>query len=86
MKDPEIQFYGARWCGDTLRAIKTLKRKGVSYRWIDIDQDADGCDFVKRVNKGMKSVPTIVFPDGELLVEPSKMELANKLSDLKEVD
>ncbi len=61
-------------------------RKGVSYRWIDIDQDADGCDFVKRVNNGMKSVPTIVFPDGDLLVEPSKMELANKLSDLKEVD
>jgi len=86
MKDPEIQFYGTRWCWDSLRAIKVLKRQGVPYHWIDIDQDTDGCDFVKQVNKGMKSVPTIVFPDGEILVEPSKMDLANKLSDIKEGD
>jgi mycoredoxin len=86
MKDPEIQFYGTRWCWDSLRAIKVLKRQGVSYHWIDIDQDVEGCDFVKQVNNGMKSVPTIVFPDGEVLVEPSKMELADKLSDIKEGD
>ena len=61
MEDPEIQLYGTRWCWDTLRVIMVLKRKGVSYRWIDIDQDVEGCDFVKKVNSGMKSVPTIVF-------------------------
>ncbi len=80
----EIVLYGTRWCYDTLRSIKVLKRKGISFQWIDIDEDHDGCEFVKSVNRGMKSVPTIVFPDGDLLVEPAKSELAEKLIQLTE--
>jgi mycoredoxin len=35
---------------------------------------------VERINKGFKSVPTIVFPDGTVLVEPSNAELEKKLN------
>lgn len=35
--------------------------------------------FVEQTNKGMRSIPTIVFPDGSVLVEPSNAELAEKL-------
>ncbi|TMD77070.1 MAG: glutaredoxin-like protein, partial [Chloroflexi bacterium] len=31
-------------------------------------------------NGGMQSVPTIVFPDGSILVEPGPRELAAKFS------
>jgi mycoredoxin len=32
------------------------------------------------VNKGMQSVPTIIFPDGSVLVEPGPRQLAAKFS------
>ena len=82
----EIVLYGTRWCYDTLRSIKVLKRKGISFQWIDIDEDHDGCEFVKSVNRGMKSVPTIVFPDGDLLVEPVNSELVERLIQFTEND
>ena len=44
---------------------------GVAYRWVDIDDDEQAEQFVIRTNKGMRSVPTIIFPDGDILVEPS---------------
>jgi hypothetical protein len=45
----------------------------------DIDRDAVGEEFVITTNNGMRSVPTIVFGDGSILVEPSNAELQNKL-------
>jgi thioredoxin reductase (NADPH) len=36
--------------------------------------------FVERVNQGKRIIPTIVFPDGSRLVEPSNAELAEKLN------
>jgi hypothetical protein len=31
------------------------------------------------MNKGLRSIPTILFGDGSILVEPSNAELARKL-------
>jgi mycoredoxin len=52
----------------------------VAYRWIDIDEDEQSEQFVIRTNKGMRSVPTIIFPDGDILVEPSNAQLERKLN------
>jgi mycoredoxin len=79
VQNDEIVLYGTRWCYDCLKSVKVLKRQGVPYRWIDIDTDPEGYEFVKTVNGGMKSVPTILFPDGDMLVEPSNDELVEKL-------
>jgi mycoredoxin len=78
-RNDDIVLYGSHWCSDTFLSVRVLKRQGVPFQWIDIDEDQEGCEFVKSVNRGMKSVPTIVFPDGEILVEPSKAELQEKL-------
>jgi len=53
---------------------------GIPYEFINIEEDEEAAEFVARVNKGMQSVPTIIFPDGSILVEPSPRELAKKLS------
>ena len=37
-------------------------------------------DVVLKINNGQKRVPTILFPDGSVMVEPSNSELAEKLS------
>lgn len=75
----EIIVYGTKWCFDCTRAKKLFHRLDIKYRWVDIDKDPDGRSYVQEVNNGNRSVPTILFPDGEILVEPSNEELAAKL-------
>lgn len=75
----DIILYGTTWCYDTFRAKRVLDRNHITYKWIDIDKDAEGRRYVESVNNGMRSVPTILFPDGSILVEPSEEELNLKL-------
>lgn len=79
MPGQNIVFYGVSWCGDCRRARRFLNEHGIEYQWIDIDQDRKGEEFVLKTNRGYRSVPTIVFGDGTILVEPSNNELAKKL-------
>jgi mycoredoxin len=76
----QIQLYGTRWCPDCLRVKQIFKKHNVTYDWHDIEQDVQACVYVEKVNGGLKSVPTIVFPDGSVLVEPSNAVLEKKLS------
>ncbi|RPI30608.1 MAG: NrdH-redoxin [Chloroflexota bacterium] len=76
---PGITIYGADWCGDCRRTKRFLNEHEITYTWIDIDRDQTGEQYVLSVNKGMRSIPTIIFGDGTTLVEPSTRELALKL-------
>jgi mycoredoxin len=80
MGTAKIKMYGTSWCPDCARAKQFLTQKGVSFEWIDIEKDKPGLAYVEKVNKGNRSVPTIVFPDGSILVEPSNAELEKKLT------
>ncbi|RME87816.1 MAG: NrdH-redoxin [Anaerolineae bacterium] len=75
----QIVLYGVSWCPDCRRARRFLNEHHIPYLDVDIDRDPQGEAFVKKVNNGYRSVPTIVFPDGSVLVEPSTEELAAKL-------
>lgn len=74
-----IKIYATNWCGDSRRAKLFFEENRVPFEWIDIDQNPEAEQFVKSVNRGYRSVPTIVFPDGSILVEPSTAELREKL-------
>lgn len=78
-QNTKIKMYGTNWCSDTRRAKAVFDRNQIDYEYIDIDKDADGRAFVQSANNGMRSVPTIVFSDGSILVEPSNAELESKL-------
>lgn len=77
--EKEILLYGTSWCGDTRRARRVLDENHIQYRWIDIDLDPEARRYVEEVNHGNRSVPTILFPDGSTLVEPSTDQLSRKL-------
>ena len=79
MGDPGILLYAANWCSDCLRTQRFLRKHKIAFEWIDVDQNSEAEQFVLNVNQGMRSVPTIVFPDGSILVEPSDRQLAEKL-------
>jgi thioredoxin reductase (NADPH) len=77
--DDLIKVYGASWCNDCRRAKKFLGDQRVSYEWFDIEHDPSLIEEVHARNDGKNIIPTIVFPDGTHLAEPSNEELANKL-------
>jgi mycoredoxin len=78
----KVILYGVSWCGDCRRARRVFARVGTPYEDIDIDADAQAEAFIKELNRGSRSVPTIVFPDGSVLVEPGDEELTSKLQSL----
>lgn len=78
----EILFYETEWCWDCRMTRTALDRFNISYKRIDIDRNPEAARFVTQTNRGNRSVPTIVFPDGSILVEPSRDDLVNKLKDL----
>jgi mycoredoxin len=75
-----IKMYVTTWCGDCRMAKRWFDSHGISYEYINIEEDEKAAEYVTRVNRGYQSVPTIVFPDGTILVEPSTRELASKFS------
>jgi mycoredoxin len=70
-----VKFYGAMWCGDTRRARSWFDANNVAYEWIDVDKNKEAEEYVKSVNNGFRSIPTIVFGDGSRLTEPSVRKL-----------
>ena len=79
MPDANITLYGAPWCPDCKRSKQFLGEQRVAYNWVDIDEDEEGRRRVQEVNNGRQIIPTIVFEDGSILVEPTNAELAAKL-------
>ncbi len=74
-----IVVYSATWCPDCRRAKQLLGEQRIQYKNVDIDDDPKSIEFVEKINSGKRIIPTIVFPDGQILVEPSNAELARKL-------
>jgi thioredoxin reductase (NADPH) len=79
MTHTQLTVYGAPWCSDCKRAKKFLGEQRIHYNWIDVEQDADGLAFVEKANNGKRIIPTLVFDDNSVLVEPSNAQLAQKL-------
>lgn len=79
LKPAAITVYGTTWCPDCKRAKKFFGEHRVQYENVDIEENPKGVPFVEKLNKGKRVIPTIVFPDGEIMAEPSNAQLAEKL-------
>ncbi|HEY3290724.1 MAG TPA: FAD-dependent oxidoreductase [Anaerolineae bacterium] len=78
-KPGQIIVYSTVWCPDCKRAKQFFGEQRIPYVNIDIEQDAAAMEQVEKLNNGLRSIPTIVFPDGTVMVEPSNAQLAEKL-------
>jgi thioredoxin reductase (NADPH) len=79
MSHTNIKLYGTNWCSDCKRSKKFLGEQRVHYDFINIEEDKEGQASVQKVQNGGLSIPTLVFDDGSILIEPSNAELAAKL-------
>jgi mycoredoxin len=75
-----IVMYTTDYCGDCKRAKAFFEENQIAYLKVGLENNEEAVKFVKTVNNGNRSVPTIIFPDGSILVEPSCEELKTKFS------
>jgi thioredoxin reductase (NADPH) len=79
MSDNTIKLYGTEWCSDCKRSKKFLGEQRVHYEFINIEKDTKEQAYIRELQQGGLTIPTIVFEDGSVLIEPSNAELATKL-------
>ena len=79
MADDMIVLYGASWCPDCKRSKAFLSEQRIAFHYVDLEEHPEAIAIVNEVNDGKQIIPTIAFPDGDILVEPSNEELAEKL-------
>ena len=77
----QIVMYSTEYCPDCHRAKKFFETNNIPYIRVGLEGNAEATEFVMQVNNGYRSVPTIVFPDGSVLVEPGWDELKAMFSD-----
>lgn len=75
-----LTMYTTSWCGDCHRLKSGLRRAGVAFTEVDIEQHPAAAEFVMRSNGGNRSVPTVVLPDGTVLGEPSTRDVLARLA------
>ncbi|MBB6099520.1 mycoredoxin [Deinobacterium chartae] len=56
-----IKMYTTSWCPDCVAAKTALKKKGLEFEEIDIEQTEGAAEYVMSVNGGRRSVPTLVY-------------------------
>ena len=76
----QIVMYTTEYCSDCLRAKKFFEVNNIPHLRVGLEENREATEFVMQVNYGFRSVPTIVFPDGSILVEPNWEELRAKFS------
>ncbi|MEV0804967.1 glutaredoxin family protein [Micromonospora sp. NPDC050200] len=67
----DLVVYGTGWCPDVRRCRALLDAAQVTYRYVDLDEDPAAVALVRMLQHGPRRVPTLVWPDGRLLVEPT---------------
>ncbi len=82
----KLRVIGASWCPDCKRAKVFLGQHRIPYEWVDMEDNDAAIAEVEQLNGGKRSIPTIIFPDGSILVEPSNDELADKLEISRSAD
>jgi thioredoxin reductase (NADPH) len=78
-QDSPLVVYGASWCPDCRRAKQFLTSHRIPFTWVDLETQPDQVAEVESRNDGKRIIPTIVFPDGSFLTEPSNDELADRI-------
>jgi mycoredoxin len=73
-------MYTTQWCAFCKRLKAQLARDGIEMTEVDIERDPAAAEYVMSVNGGNQTVPTVVFPDGSVMVNPSAIQVKKRLA------
>ena len=75
-----ITMYSTIWCGYCRRLKGQMDREGIAYVEVDIEHDPAAAALVMAVTGGNQTVPTVVFPDGSAIANPSLAQVRDRLA------
>lgn len=81
MADASIVLYTTTLCPDCWRVKSVLGKLGVAYHDVDILKDPEGGEEMVR-QSGQRHVPTLILPDGSVVVEPDNLTLLQAIAPL----
>jgi mycoredoxin len=76
----QFTMYSTPWCGYCHRLKSQLDRAGIEFEVVDIEQQPEAAQVVERVNNGNQTVPTLVFPDGTAMTNPSLAQVKAQIA------
>jgi mycoredoxin len=76
----QLTMYTTSWCGFCRTLKNQLGRAGIEIAEVDIERDPAAAEYVMSVNGGNQTVPTVLFPDGTALVNPSAAQVKERLA------
>jgi glutaredoxin len=74
-----VVMYSTTWCPDCKRSRRFMDGNNIKYLDIDIGKDTNAVTFLETISRARIHIPTIIFPDGTILIEPTDEELGRKL-------
>jgi mycoredoxin len=77
-----LTMYTTTWCAFCKRLASQLARDGIEISEVNIEEDPGAADYVMSVNGGNQTVPTVVFPDGSAMTNPSAAQVKQRLHEL----
>lgn len=77
-----LTMYTTPWCGYCRRLKSQLAREGIEITEVDIEREPDAAEYVMSVNGGFQTVPTVLFPDGSTLTNPSVRAVRQRMEGL----
>lgn len=81
MAEQTISVYSAWWCQHCVVLKLRLRLAGITYESVEVGGNPDAAEFCKSANGGKQIVPTVRFPDGSTLTNPSITSVRAKLRD-----
>ena len=78
----QLTMYTTQWCGFCRNLKNQLARAGIEMAEVDIERDPAAAEYVMSVNGGNQTVPTVVFPDGSVMTNPSANQVRARLDAL----
>lgn len=76
-----ITMFTTSWCGYCKRLKMQLDREGVPYTEVNIEETPGTAEIVESFNDGNQTVPTVIFPDGSAVTNPSLATVQERLQD-----
>jgi glutaredoxin len=78
--DP-VTMYTTQWCPDCRRAKSFMKERGVAFREVNIEDDAEAAALVMKMNNGKRKVPTLEIGGRYFACSPfNAQQLAEELN------
>lgn len=75
VKDERMIVYWRPGCYYCLRLRLALGRRVIDVDWVDIWSDDEGAAFVRDINGGAETVPTVIYSDGSAHTNPGPRDV-----------